>query len=84
MTSSWEKAKIGDSNMRLYMSVPENQRPAGAIVVVQGQTGVNDMVQFSNLAAQKGFIAAAKCCGPRVEQRIRASLAGLARAHHAG
>jgi dienelactone hydrolase len=59
MPSSWEKVKVGDSNVRVYQSVPENRRPAGALVVVQGQTGVNDMVQFSDLAAQNGFIAAA-------------------------
>lgn len=59
MPSSWEKVKVGDSNMRLYVSAPENQRPAGAVVVVQGQTGVNDMIQFSDLAAQNDFIAAA-------------------------
>ena len=52
MPSSWEKVKVGDSNMRLYVSAPVNQRPAGAVVVVQGQTGVNDMIQFSDLAAQ--------------------------------
>lgn len=59
MPSSWEKVKVGDSNMRLYVSAPENQRPAGAVVVVQGQTGVNDMIQFSDLAAQNDFIAVA-------------------------
>jgi len=59
MPSSWEKVKVGDSNMRLYVSAPENQRPAGAVVVVQGQTGVHDMIQFSDLAAQNDFIAAA-------------------------
>src|SRR6476646_5849468 len=59
MPSSWEKVKVADSNMRLYVSAPENQWPAGAVVVVQGQTGVNDMIQFSDLAAQNDFIAAA-------------------------
>jgi carboxymethylenebutenolidase len=59
MASSWENVKIGDSKMRVYFSLPENMRPAPAIVVVQGQTGVDDVVQFSDLAAQNGFIAAA-------------------------
>jgi len=59
MPSSWEKVKVADSNMRIYTSVPENQRPSGAVVVIQGQTGVDDMVQFSDLAAQNGFVAAA-------------------------
>jgi len=59
MASSWEKVKVGDSNMRAYVSVPEGARRVPGIVVVQGQTGVDDVVQFSDLAAQSGFIAAA-------------------------
>lgn len=59
MPSSWQNAKIGESNMRLYMSVPENQRPAGAVIVVQGQTGVDDFLKFSDMVAREGFVAAA-------------------------
>lgn len=59
MSSSWENVKVGESNMRLYMSVPENQRPAGAVVVVQGQTGVDDFLKFSDMVAREGFVAAA-------------------------
>jgi carboxymethylenebutenolidase len=59
MPSSWENVKVGESNMRLYMSVPENNRPAGAVVVVQGQTGVDDFLKFSDMVAREGFVAAA-------------------------
>ncbi|HEX5607323.1 MAG TPA: dienelactone hydrolase family protein [Candidatus Binatia bacterium] len=59
MPSSWEKVKVGDSTMRLYMSARENQRPAGAVVVVQGQTGVDDFLKFSDMVAREGFVAAA-------------------------
>jgi len=59
MSSSWENVKVGESNMRLYMSVPENQRTAGAVVVVQGQTGVEDFMKFSDMVAREGFVAAA-------------------------
>ena len=45
--------------MRLYVSQPENLQPAPAVVVVQGQTGVQDFVKFSDLAAQNGLVAAA-------------------------
>src|SRR5262245_19746525 len=58
MASSWESVEIGDSKMRVYVSLPE-AAPAPALVVVQGQTGVHDVVQFADLAAQNGFIAAA-------------------------
>lgn len=59
MASSWEKIKVDGSNMRAYMSAPEGTRRAPGIVVVQGQTGVKDVVQFSDMAAEQGFIAAA-------------------------
>lgn len=53
MTSSWKKVKVSDSNMRAYVSLPENPRPAPAIIVVQGQTGVDDFVQFSDMVSRK-------------------------------
>ena len=59
MPSSWENVKVGESNMRLYMSMPENQLPTGAVIVVQGQTGVDDFLKFSDMAAREGFVAAA-------------------------
>jgi carboxymethylenebutenolidase len=59
MASSWEKVKVGDSNMRLYTSVPDNAQRAPAIVVVQGQTGVDDFLKFSDMVAARGFVAAA-------------------------
>jgi carboxymethylenebutenolidase len=82
MSSSWENVKVGESNMRLYMSVPENQRPAGAVIVVQGQTGVDDFLKFSDMVARGGFVAAApdlyhrdppdcKDDGPKRRMRLR-------------
>jgi carboxymethylenebutenolidase len=59
MTSSWENVKVGDSSMRTYMSLPESSQPAPAIIVVQGQTGVDNFVEFSDMVAREGFIAAA-------------------------
>jgi carboxymethylenebutenolidase len=59
MASSWEKVKVDSSNMRVYISGPEAAQRNPAIVVVQGQTGVDDFVKFSDLAAQQGFVAAA-------------------------
>jgi len=59
MVSSWENVKVDNSNMRAYVSAPENSQRVPAIVVVQGQTGVDDFVEFSDMVARQGFVAAA-------------------------
>jgi carboxymethylenebutenolidase len=59
MASSWETVKVGDSSMRLYLSRPEDGRQAPAVIVVQGQTGVDDFVKFADMVAMRGFVAAA-------------------------
>ena len=59
MASAWETVKVGDSNMRVYVSRPEGSQPSPAVVVVPGQTGVQDFVKFADLAAQNGLVAAA-------------------------
>ena len=59
MASSWETVKVGASSMRLYVSRPEERRSVPAVIVVQGQTGVDDFVKFSDMVAARGFVAAA-------------------------
>jgi len=59
MAAGWENIKVENSNMRAYVAAPEKADRVPGIVVVQGQTGVNDMVEFSRLAASEGFVAAA-------------------------
>lgn len=59
MASSWENVQVDGSQMRVYVSRPESSRPAPAVVVVQGQTGVDDFVKVSDLVATNGFVAAA-------------------------
>jgi carboxymethylenebutenolidase len=59
MTSTWENVRVGDSNMRLYVSAPDDAQRVPAIIVVQGQTGVDDFVNFSDMVSREGFIAAA-------------------------
>ena len=59
MSSSWENVTVDGSNMRAYVSAPNNLPRAPAIVVVQGQTGVDDFLQFSDMVAREGFVAAA-------------------------
>jgi carboxymethylenebutenolidase len=59
MRSSWENVNVDNSKMRVYLSQPENSRPVPAVIVVQGQTGVDDFLKFSDMVATNGFIAAA-------------------------
>jgi carboxymethylenebutenolidase len=59
MSSSWENVKVDGSNMRTYVSAPEGSTRVPAIVVVQGQTGVDDFVQFTRMVASEGFVGAA-------------------------
>ena len=59
MSSSWENVKVDGSNMRTYVSAPEGSTRVPAIVIVQGQTGVDDFVQFTRMVASEGFVGAA-------------------------
>ncbi|MBM4298427.1 MAG: dienelactone hydrolase family protein [Deltaproteobacteria bacterium] len=59
MASSWEKITVDNSDMRAYVAVPETSQKVPGIVVVQGQTGVGDFVEFSRMVAAEGFVAAA-------------------------
>lgn len=59
MAATWENVKVGDSSMRLYLSAPESGALNPAIIVIQGQTGVEDFVKFSDIVAGEGFVAAA-------------------------
>ncbi|MBM4259842.1 MAG: dienelactone hydrolase family protein [Deltaproteobacteria bacterium] len=59
MSASWENIKFDNANMRAYVGVPEISGRSSAIVVVQGQTGVQDFQEFCRLAASEGIVAAA-------------------------
>jgi len=59
MTSSWENVKVDDSNMRLYVSLPETATLAPAVLVIQGQSGVDDFLEQTRMVARAGYVAAA-------------------------
>ena len=59
MISNWENIKAGGSDMRLYMSAPDTAERVAAVIVVQGQSGVDDFVEFSNMVARRGYLAVA-------------------------
>jgi carboxymethylenebutenolidase len=59
VTSSWENVKVDDSNMRFYVSLPQTERPAPAVLVIQGQSGVEDFLEVTRMIAREGYVAAA-------------------------
>jgi dienelactone hydrolase len=59
MSSSWQNIKVDGSSMRTYVSTPESGSKVPAIVVIQGQTGVDDFMQFTRMVASEGFVGAA-------------------------
>ena len=59
MTSSWENVQVDNSSMRLYVSLPESEKPAPAVLVIQGQSGVDDFLEQTRMIARAGYVAAA-------------------------
>lgn len=59
MASSWENVSVDDSSMRLYLSLPETDKPAAGVVVIQGQSGVDDFLEVTRMIARQGYVAAA-------------------------
>jgi carboxymethylenebutenolidase len=60
MASSWQNAKIDGSNMSLYVSTPESGTAVPGIVVVHGQSGVDNFIKdTTHMLAQFGYAAIA-------------------------
>jgi Dienelactone hydrolase family len=60
MPSSWENVKVGNSSMPLYVSVPESGGPVPGIVVVHGQSGLEDFIKnTTHMLALQGYTAVA-------------------------
>lgn len=60
MPSSWENLKVDDSNMPLYASLPESGGPVPGIVVVHGQSGLEDFIKSTtHMLALQGYAAVA-------------------------
>jgi carboxymethylenebutenolidase len=57
--SDWETVRVDDSDMRVYVSLPEIQRPAPAVLVIQGQSGVEDFLEVTRMIARQGYVGAA-------------------------
>jgi len=60
MASSWESVNVDDGKMRLYLSLPERDRPVPAVIVIHGQTGLDDFIeQTTRMIAREGYAAVA-------------------------
>jgi carboxymethylenebutenolidase len=60
MASSWENTRVDGSDMPLYLSVPSGGRPVPAIVVVHGQSGLDDFIKdTAHMLALQGYGAVA-------------------------
>jgi carboxymethylenebutenolidase len=60
MPSAWENVKVDDSEMPLYVSLPESGGPVPGIVVIHGQSGLEDFIKnTTHMLALQGYAAAA-------------------------
>jgi carboxymethylenebutenolidase len=60
MTSSWESVAVDDSKMPLYLSVPESGGPVPGMVVVHGQSGLENFIKdTTHMMALQGYAAVA-------------------------
>lgn len=60
MPSSWENVEVDESNMPLYVSVPESGGPVPGIVVVHGQSGLENFIKdTTHMLALQGYAAVA-------------------------
>ena len=60
MASTWESAQVDGNKMPLYLSVPESGGPVPGIVVVHGQSGLENFIKdTTHMLALQGYAAAA-------------------------
>src|SRR6266536_5953546 len=60
MPSSWENVKVDSSSMPLYASVPESGGPVPGIVVIHGQSGLENFIKdTTHMLALQGYAAVA-------------------------
>jgi len=60
MQSAWEKVKVDDGSMGLYVSVPEGPGPFPAVIALQHRDGVDEFVQeMTRRLGREGYVAIA-------------------------
>lgn len=71
MPSSWETLQVGDSDMPVYLTVPEGSGPFPAVVVIQAAGGVDEFIQtVSHRLAGEGYATAAPSLYHRTTEEI--------------
>ena len=60
MASTWQKTMVDNSEMPLYLSLPESGAPVPGIVVVHGRSGLEDFIKdTTHMLALQGYAAVA-------------------------
>ena len=60
MASGWKSVNVENSNIPLYVSVPETHRTVPGIVVVHGKSGLEEFIKdTTRMFAQLGYAAVA-------------------------
>ena len=60
MASSWQQTTVDNSEMPLYLSLPESGAPVPGIVVVHGRSGLEDFIKdTTHMLALQGYAAVA-------------------------
>ena len=71
MSSSWENLLVDNSQMPVYLTVPEGDGPFPAIVVIQAAGGVDEFIQtVSDRLAGEGYAAVAPSLYHRTTEEI--------------
>ena len=60
MANNWEKVRVDNSDMPLYVNLPASERTVPGIVVVHGRSGLEDFIKdTTKMFAQLGYAAVA-------------------------
>ena len=60
MASSWDSVKIDDDEMRMYLGLPERSGPSPGVIVIHGQSGLEEFIQeTTRMLARQGYAAVA-------------------------
>ena len=71
MPFSWEELQVDQSDMPVYMAVPEGEGPFPAIVVIQAAGGVDEFIQtMADRLAGEGYAAVAPSLYHRTTEEI--------------
>ena len=85
MTSLWESTTVENSTMPLYLSVPERGGPVPGIVVVHGQSGLENFIkETTHMLALQGWARVHRhlIAPARSAVRFKDTSARMIRTHH--